>query len=64
MGRTEPEERSLVSVYDRCEVIGQRETRRSGYLVSSSKLPTRCTAVVSAVAKMTGRKGKVDKDLL
>ena len=49
----------VLSVYDRlgCDVIGLQETRRSGH---SARLATWCTAAVSVVTKMVGRKGKVE----
>ena len=61
--RTELDPLDVLSMYDRlgCYAIGRQETRRSGhsaftqagYLVYS-------TAAVSAVARMVGRKGKVE----
>ena len=53
----------VLSVYDRlgCDVIGLQETRRSGHSAfSKARLATWCTAAVSAVKKMVGRKGKVE----
>ena len=51
----------VLIVYDwlRCDVIGLQETRRSG-IPPSARLATWCTAVVSVVTKMVGRKDKVE----
>ena len=45
----------VLSVYDRlrCDVIDLQEIRRSGLAIW-------CTAAVSAVARIAGRKGKVE----
>ena len=56
----------VLSVYDRleCDIIGLQETRRSEQSAFSSqpsaRLATWCTAAVSAVARIMGRKGKVE----
>ena len=51
----------VLSVYDRLgfDVIGLQETRRNGHS-AFSQAGYLCTAAVSAVTKMVGRKGKVE----
>ena len=51
----------VLSVYDRlgCDIIGLQETRRSGQS-AFSQVGYLVYAVVSAVARMMGRKGKVE----
>ena len=51
----------VLSVYDRlgCDVIGLQETHRSGRSAfTQAGYLVHCTAAVSAVARMVGRKGK------
>ena len=51
----------VLSVYDRlgCDIIGLRETHHSGQS-AFSQAGYLCIAAVSAVARMMGRKGKVE----